>query len=336
MKFVILDLHNLLFRVKHSTIGEIDVVTGMAIHITFNSISKIWSHFNPDHLVVCLEGKSWRREIYPDYKAHRRLQESVKSDVEKENDDYFFSAMNDLISFLNNRSNVTCLQSYGLEADDLIAMWIDHHPNDDHIIVSTDTDFIQLLSPNVSIYNGVNDTITKLDGVYDLKDQPIMSKPKYDKKTGNVKVPAKHIVYDPEWELFLKIIRGDSTDNIFSAYPKIRENKLKEAYNDRINKGFDWANIMNQTWVDHKNNIRKVNDCFEFNKLLIDLKAQPPEIKELGKSVIDLALQKPYNSQVGFYFLKFCNQYNLERILKAPDKFLLFLNKPYKEQTNVG
>ena len=37
------------------------------------------------------------------------------------------------------------MQHKQLEADDLIAGWVQAHPNDNHVIISTDGDFAQLL-----------------------------------------------------------------------------------------------------------------------------------------------------------------------------------------------
>ena len=36
----------------------------MALHITLNSIKKAWKDFDADHVVFCLEGRSWRKDYY--------------------------------------------------------------------------------------------------------------------------------------------------------------------------------------------------------------------------------------------------------------------------------
>ena len=43
-------------------------------------------------------------------------------------------------------------------------------------------------------------------------------RPVKDKKTKEQKMPG-----DPEWLLFEKCIRGDTSDNIFSAYPGVSQ-----------------------------------------------------------------------------------------------------------------
>ena len=74
---------------------------------------------------------------------------------------------------------------------------------------------------------------------------------------------------------------------IFSAYPKVRKNKLQEAFEDRKNKGFAWNNMMLQRWVDHEGQEHRVLDDYERNRRLIDLKHQPDHIKEIIKEVIE-------------------------------------------------
>ena len=52
--------------------------------------------------------------------------------------------------------------------------------------------------------------------------------------------------------LFEKCMRGDPTDNVFSAYPGVRakgsKNKvgLQEAFEDMDKRGFNWNNLMLQ------------------------------------------------------------------------------------------
>ena len=37
---------------------------GMAMHIMFNSVKKVWREFDGSHVVFCLEGRSWRKDFY--------------------------------------------------------------------------------------------------------------------------------------------------------------------------------------------------------------------------------------------------------------------------------
>ena len=132
--------------------------------------------------------------------------------------------------------------------------------------------------------------------------------------------------------MFEKCVRGDSSDNIFSAYPGARlkgsKNKtgITEAFNDRITGGFDYNNFMLQRWVDHEEQEHRVIDDFERNKILIDLTAQPDEIKDESKRIISEAVNKEPVPQVGIHFMKFCAKWNLQRMSDAPNDYAEFLN----------
>lgn len=344
--YAIVDVSNLFHRCKHVTQGDAATKAGMALHICFNSLRQIWRKFNATHIVVAVDGGSWRREVYPEYKAHRRVQDALKTKAEREEDALYFDAMKMFLEFLQKRTNVTILESKGCEADDFVARWIQLHPEDQHIIFSGDSDFYQLLADNVKIYDGVKQwTITK-DEVLDENDKPATKEKtvteKIIGKTGKVREVKKKITEsieapDPEYELFKKIIRGDSSDNIMSAKPGVRENGsakkpgIKEAYDDRHGRGFDWTMFMQDEWEDHEGNMVKVQDAYYRNQQLIDLSQQPQEIKDLMDSVILEAVQAPRKSQVGIYLLRFCEEMALINIAKHPNDYAVFLQAPYSQ-----
>lgn len=322
--YILVDSLNMFFRAKHVGGGkDIDMRVGMAMHIMFNSIKKVWNDFDGDHVVMCLEGRSWRKDFYTPYKANRKVTMDKRSVREQEDDELFFESYNDLTKFLEERTNVSVIQQPNAEADDLIATWIQQHPDDNHVIISTDSDFYQLLADNVTQYNGTTDQIVSLEGFKHAKTGEWV----IDKKTGEKKTPVV-----PEWVLFEKCVRGDSADNVFSAYPGARlkgtKNKtgITEAYNDRHTGGFNFNNFMLQRWVDHEEQEHRVRDDFERNKILIDLTKQPDEVKAESKTIIENAKQKDTKQQVGVYFMKFCAKWNLERMSQNPGDYAEFLN----------
>lgn len=314
--FVLLDASNLFFRSKHMTKGDIEIKKSMALHICFTSILKVFEKFNGDHLVICLEGSSWRKTLYPKYKLQRKIKNSLKSEFEIEEDEIFNETFNDFTKFLKEKTNVTVLQSSNLEADDLVSIFIRQHPNDKHVIISSDKDFYQLLSSNVSIYNGINEEFITINGCFDDKNNHILNK-NGDKK-----------VIDPKWELFLKCIRGDTSDNIFSAYPRVNEKKIRSAYDDYGN--FCYNNFMYQKWKDHNGEEKIVKDEYERNKILIDLNCQPKEIVLEGITTIQNEVSKEPINNIFFHFTKFCNKHSLNNIKEYQTKYLSFLIKSYK------
>ena len=88
-------------------------------------------------------------------------------------------------------------------------------------------------------------------------------------------------------------MRGDTSDNIFSAYPGVRTKGTKhkvglmEAYADRKAKGFNWNNLMLQKWVDHEGVEHRVLEDYQRNVLLCDLSAQPDDIRTIIKETIE-------------------------------------------------
>jgi 5'-3' exonuclease len=194
------------------------------------------------------------------------------------------------------------------------------------VIISTDGDFAQLIAPNVKQYNGVMEITTTHEGYFDAKGKRVV-----DKKTKQDK-PAP----DPSWLLFEKCMRGDTSDNVFSAYPGVRtkgtKNKvgLQEAYADRNTRGFNWNNMMLQRWVDHNGEEHRVLDDYNRNVTLCDLTAQPENIKVLIKETITTATIADKDiPQVGVRLLKFCAEYDMQKISEQVQSYAEPLNARY-------
>jgi 5'-3' exonuclease len=316
MTYILVDTANTFFRARHTVRGDADIKIGMALHIMFNSVKKSWQDFNGTHVVFCLEGRSWRKDAYKPYKANRAVTRAAMTVKEQEEDQLFWETFDKFKEFVTDKTNCTVLQHARLEADDLIAGFIQTHPNDDHVIISTDSDFHQLLAKNVRQYNGVNEETYTLEGVYDKKSRLIV-----DKKTNETKT------INPEWLLFEKCIRGDTSDNVFSAYPGVRvkgsKNKvgLTEAFEDRNSKGYSWNNLMLQRWTDHEGIEHRVKEDYERNRQLIDLTAQPAEIRDIINQTINENLKPKSVDQVGIRMLKFCQLYDMKRIMDSIQQY---------------
>jgi 5'-3' exonuclease len=275
-----------------------------------------------------LEGRSWRKDYYEPYKKNRAVARAALTETEAEEDRLFWETFDTLKTFLGEKTNCTVLQHSELEADDLVAGWIQSHPQDHHTIVSSDTDFHQLLADNVNQYNGIADELHTIQGIFDKKGKAVI-----DKKTKTAKT-----IPDPSWILFEKCMRGDPTDNIFSAFPGVRKvgskNKvgLTEAFADKDKKGFAWNNLMLQRWTDHNGQEHRVLDDYNRNRVLVDLTAQPDDIKiKIAETIAagSVPLARP---MVGAQFLKFCGKYDLVKMSEMSDSFVRFLEAPYPEK----
>jgi hypothetical protein len=342
-KYIIVDAANLFFRCLHGSQGDPFSKAGLSLHIILRSIKKLWRDHKADHVVFCLEGKSWRYQVFPKYKAARKVARNLATPREREEGEIYQQTLNDLIEFLQTKTNVTVLQKDGVEGDDFVGRWVQIHPDDEHLIVSGDSDFIQLLADNVSLYDGVRDIMIKVDGVFNADGQPLQFNVKGG--DGKIKVGAELDLLSSDFEvqedwwryaLFVKCIRGDSGDGIFSAYPRVQEKKLKAAWDDRLDVGYNWNNLMLQEWKDGEDENNKpvmvrVKDKYEFNQLLIDLTRQPDDIKELMDATIIETVQKPRVTGVGIHFLKFCNNNGLVNISREAGDHAEYLNAPYSK-----
>lgn len=75
-------------------------------------------------------------------------------------------------------------------------------------------------------------------------------------------------------------------------------------------------------------------DDYERNRTLIDLTAQPAEIKHTVDSAIREQISHKDVGQVGSHFLKFCGKYELTKCSDSADQFGRWLNLTYKGVLN--
>jgi len=334
MKYVLIDTANMFFRARHTAFRASDPweKVGVALHTTLMSANKVVKRFEADHVVFALEGRSWRKDHYKPYKANRAVARAALTESEQEEDKMFWETYDNLTKYLSEKTNCSVIRCANAEGDDIIARWIALHPQDDHVVVSSDTDFVQLVAPNVTQYNGITDELITLEGIYDAKGKHVV-----DKKTKQPKA-----IPDPAWLLFEKCMRGDTSDNIFSAYPGVRtkgtKNKvgLQEAFTDRGARGYNWNNMMLQRWTDHNGEEHRVLDDYERNRSLIDLTCQPQEIKNAVDTTIREQLSHKDIGQVGVRFMQFCGKYELVRCSENADSFGRWLNQTYKGVLNVS
>lgn len=346
MKYVLIDTSNMFFRARHSAHRAADTWTklGFALHVTIMSVNKVARKFGADHVVFALEGRSWRKDMYKPYKANRAEARQAMSEDEAEEDKLFWETYDNLTKYLSTKTNCSVIRCATAEADDVIARWIALHPQDEHVIVSSDSDFVQLVAPNVSLYNGINEHLFTVNGVEDDKGRSLSftvksdSKIKVEKHNPNFVAPSDY----QKWALFLKCVRGDAGDNVFSAYPgapvKGSKNRvgLTEAFEDRTKQGYNWNNLMLQRWTDHDNNEHKVLDDYNRNCMLIDLTAQPNEVKDTVDAAIKDQVSHRDIGMVGAHFMKFCGKYELTKLSDHSDTIGRWLNNTYPGNLSIS
>lgn len=236
MKVLLLDAYNLIYRARSGFLkGEYPVVYNF-----FRGVRPLVEKFSPDIVYFVLEGNpAFRTSLNDAYKANRKNQ-----------DRSFHEQKAIIIDIVKSCFPFKTVKHPDLECDDTIATLVSKHcrNSDDCTIISSDSDFIQLLNvfDNCQIYNPIR--------------KKFVEKPPYDYVT---------------W----KALRGDATDNI-SGIPGIGDKtatklmanpkKLHEVLQDNIKRQIFERNVNLIRLVDFSedmSNMEKVDGVADFDQL---------------------------------------------------------------------
>ena len=91
---------------------------------------------------------------------------------------------------------------------------------------------------------------------------------------------------------------------------------------------------MLQRWTDHDGVEHRVLDDYERNVHLVDLTAQPKEIKAAVDGAIREQMSHKDIGQVGVRFMQFCGKYELTKCSESADSFGQWMNETYQGVLN--
>jgi 5'-3' exonuclease len=305
---LIIDANNILYRTFFAQIDEAeDVVIGMCHHSALWSMNKYYREYPADEIVMAFDSHSWRKAYTSDlsecvtdkkYKGTRRknLTASQLKKLEK-----FDQHVTEFADMMRTQTSILTLKANHLEADDLIAGYIQERPNVAHVLISSDKDYLQLLGKH---------SLTLID--------PDSGKPRSLIDWNN----------DPNYFMFSKCLRGDTSDNVMSAYPYIRTKRIEKAYTDSYEleavMNHEFTALVNQDDGSVKECKYITRDVYEENDYLMNLESQPEVIRKIIKSSIEKSKEDigKFNYSA---FLKFCGKYELKNILDKVDQFIPML-----------
>jgi len=153
----------------HINKGELD--DEMVRHMILNSVRMYRTMFNEDYgeIVLTYDSRAyWRKQIFPQYKANRK--KNRESDGKDWNS--IFEVLNQIKDEIREFLPYKVVETYGAEADDVIATLCKHYKNEKIMIVSGDKDFIQLQKyNNVKQYSPITKKhINGVDAVVYIKE----------------------------------------------------------------------------------------------------------------------------------------------------------------------
>jgi hypothetical protein len=129
--------------IKKITFEEIDIDDTLVRHMVLNTLRYYRNRFKNKYgeLVICCDNKNyWRKKIFKYYKAHRKKYRE-ESDIDWNT---LFECLNKVKAEIKEFFPYILLEVNSTEADDIIAILVEYI-EDNHIIVSSDKDFAQLL-----------------------------------------------------------------------------------------------------------------------------------------------------------------------------------------------
>jgi len=158
MKTLLLDGYNLFYRARFSGVKDGETTT---VFNFFRSLRLLVETMSPDQIYLILEGYPKKRfEQHAEYKGTRTYHD---------NSDKFKEQRKLIVELLSKYFPIQLVKHEDFECDDIISYLTKKNSkdNDEVTIVSSDTDFIQLINNQVKLYNPVKkEYLTQTDYDY--------------------------------------------------------------------------------------------------------------------------------------------------------------------------
>ncbi len=160
-RLIVVDISAFIFRAYYAIrpLSSEDGTPVNAVYGVTNMLLKLMSKYQPSHIIIAQDVKegSFRREIYPEYKANRS---EAPEDLKPQ-----FKIIDDLLI----KMKLHCVRKPGFEADDVIGSVVTQFKNDfDEIfIASGDKDLMQFVDGPVKMLDTMKDILYGRDEVFE-------------------------------------------------------------------------------------------------------------------------------------------------------------------------
>lgn len=248
---------------------------GLVRHMILNSLRmhNIKNRDKYGSMVIACDSSSWRKEIFPEYKAARKKSRETSS-LDWNN---FFTMVNTVRDEIKENFPYPVITVDRAEADDIIGSLVlelqEFGHNEEILIVSSDKDFLQLQQfSNVQQYSPVQRKFLTCE--------------------------------NPHRYLFEHICKGDSSDgvpNVLSSdntfTEQLRQTPLRAKKIDE--------------WWEHRHSLQNYMDRdvwrnYQRNDWMINLRKTPPEIREEVKKQVGVQWAKDNNKILNYLVTNRC------------------------------
>ena len=266
------------------------------------SIGAVIKQIQPTRVILVFDGQGGstnKRYLYPEYKANRHITKISNWDAFDTQEEESESITNQIVRLVDYLKclPVDLVAIDKIEADDVIG-YLAQRFFDKVFILSTDQDYLQLVSDNIAVYSPIKKVIYNQEQV--LKEYGI----------------------PPHNFLTHKVIVGDKGDNVpgvkgiaiktlLKMFPVLKTEDqvdLKDILNECLGKDKKFADIYN-----YRNQL-------EINKQLMDLK--DPNIPEEDREGLDVLIANPKSEYDPTCFLNLYREDQLGKTLTNPQLWL--------------
>ena len=161
---LIVDGLNVAFRWKHQNILDYK-------YDYIRTIESLAKSYKAGTIIVCADGgSSYRKEIFPEYKANRKERFADQTEQEAKEFEMFMAEFQDTLTLIKEKYPVFHFR--GVEADDIAAYITQNIDYDECWLISSDKDWDLLISDKVSRFSTVTrkeTTVHNWDEHYDFE-----------------------------------------------------------------------------------------------------------------------------------------------------------------------
>lgn len=318
-RYLLIDGLNLFFR----NFSAINTINSNGVHIGglggfFRSLGALIRHIQPTQVYIAFDGvgsSNHRKNIIPEYKANRNITRVTKHELFEnieEEDESKIDQIVRIIQYLKTLP-VKTISLPRVEADDIIAYLsstLPTQPEDRVFIVSSDKDYLQLVTEQIIVYRPV-------EREYYTKD-----------------IVKEKFGVNPSNFLLYKLLIGDNSDGI-TGIKGLGPKGLFKKFPELAVKDISFEDLLDIAEAKLKEHVvyaRVLHDVENLENKYKIMDLSNPMMTDQDKIFVDKFVQ---NTPLNFYpseFIKMCNEDQLGNLIRNVDVWVKDIFKDLLEK----